>query len=147
MKVRIEAHTPNARNSIQWCNKIIRSLTFFLFMDSHYQRKFVKNLNYFFCFGGIHPLRGPTRRGVRSRGEGRRRRNEARRGRRRRGTGEGGGWRGGGWAGNRSSWIDGAAVGGYLECEEAECEGNVQEVAEKCGGEGEAGEMGDGVVN
>ena len=33
------------------------------------------------------------------------------------GTGEGGVWRGVG--GNRSSGIDGAVVGGYLECEEA----------------------------
>ena len=82
---------------------------------------------------GIHPHPGPTRRGVRSRGEGRRRRNEARRGRRRRGAvGVGG---------------DGVVVGGYLGCEEAECEGDKQEEAEKCGGEGEAGEMGDGVAD
>ena len=54
------------------------------------------------------------------------------------GTGEGGGENGG---------IDGVVVGGDMECEEAECEGNEQEEAEKCGREGEAGEMGDGVVD
>ena len=43
--------------------------------------------------------------------------------------------------------INGVVVGGYLECEEAECEGDEQEEAEKCGGEVEAGEMGDGVAN
>ena len=74
--------------------------------------------------------------GLRSRGEGRRRRNEARRGRRRR------------WSvGVGPSGVDGVVVGGYLECEEAECEGDKQGEAEKCGGEGEAGEMGDGVAN
>ena len=43
--------------------------------------------------------------------------------------------------------VDGVAVGRDLECEEVECEGDEQEEAEKCGGEGEAGEMGDGVAN
>ena len=58
---------------------------------------------------------------------------------------EGGGAVGG--CGNRSSGIDGTVIGGYLECEEAEYEGDEQEEAEKCGGEGEAGEMGDGDVD
>ena len=43
--------------------------------------------------------------------------------------------------------VDGVAVGRGLECEEAECEGDEQEKVEKCGGEGEAGGMGDGVAN
>ena len=37
--------------------------------------------------------------------------------------------------------VDGIAVGRDLECKEVECEGDEQEEAEKCGGEGEAGEM------
>ena len=45
---------------------------------------------------------------------------EGGRGKGRRAVGEG-------WGGNRSSGIDGAVVGGYLECVEAECEGNEQE--------------------
>ena len=43
--------------------------------------------------------------------------------------------------------VDGVAVGRDLECEEAECEGDEQEEVEKCGGEGEAGGIGDGVAN
>ena len=92
---------------------------------------------------GIHPHPGPTRRGVRSRGEGRRKRNEARRERRRRGDRRGGAVGGGGWY----FGVDGVAVGRDLECKEVECEGDEKEEAEKCGGEGEAGEMGDGVAN
>ena len=89
---------------------------------------------------GIHPHPGPTKRGVRSRGEGRRRRNEARRERRRRGGRRGGAFGGGDGGGNFG--VDGVAVGSYLECE-----GNEQEEAEKCGGKGEAGKMGDGVAD
>ena len=62
------------------------------------------------------------------------------------GEGAGGGsvW---GWGRGGNFGVDGVAVGSYLECEEVECEGNEQEEAEKCGGEGEAGKMGDGVAN
>ena len=94
---------------------------------------------------GIHPQPGPTRRGVRSRGEGRRRRNEARRERRRRGGSRG--ERLGVGTGVGILGIDGVAVGRDLECEEVECEGNEQEEAEKRGGKGEAGKMGDGVAD
>ena len=94
---------------------------------------------------GIHPHPGPTRRGVRSRGESRRRSNEARRERRRRGDRAGGAVGIGGGGG--PSGADGVVVGGYLECEEAECEGDEQEEDEKCGGECESGGMGDGVAN
>ena len=67
---------------------------------------------------GIHPHPGPTRRGVRSR-----RRAEG--GEMRLGGEEGGGGTGEGTGGRRkSSGIDGAVVGGDMECEEAECEGN-----------------------
>ena len=45
------------------------------------------------------------------------------------------------------SGIDLVVGGGYLECEEAECEGDEQEDAEKSGGEGEAGEMEECVAN
>ena len=68
-----------------------------------------------------------------------------------------GGKGGGGGAGGGSIWgwgrgvgilgVDGVAVGRDLECEEVECEGNEQEEAEKCGGKGDAGKMGDGVVD
>ena len=60
------------------------------------------------------------------------------------GTGE---WAVGIGGGGGPSWADGVVVGCYLECEEAECEGDEQEEVEKCGGEGEAGGMGDGVAN
>ena len=43
--------------------------------------------------------------------------------------------------------VDGVAVGRDLECEEVECEGDEQEEAEKCGGKGKAGGMGDGIAN
>ena len=58
---------------------------------------------------------------------------------------ERGAFGGGDWGG--SFGVDGVAVGRDLECKEVECEGNEQEEAEKCGGEGEAGDMGDGVAN
>ena len=93
---------------------------------------------------GIHPHPGPTRKGVRSRGEGRRRRNEARRESRRRGQEV---WAVGVGSGGGHVGVDGVAVGCDLECEEVEYEGDEQEEAEKCGGEGEAGGMGDGVAN
>ena len=57
----------------------------------------------------------------------------------------GGKGRGGGGGGN--SGVDGVALGRDLECEEVDCEGNDQEEAEKCGGKGEAGKIGDGVTN
>ena len=41
--------------------------------------------------------------------------------------------------------VDGVALGRDLECDEVECEGDEQK-AEKCGGEGEAGGMGDGAA-
>ena len=53
---------------------------------------------------------------------------------RRRGAG-GGAFGGGDGGGNFG--VDGVAVGRDMECEEVECEGNEQEEAEKCGGEGE----------
>ena len=53
----------------------------------------------------------------------------------------------GGGDGGGNFGVDGVAVGRDLECEEVECEGDEQEEAEKCGGEREAGEMGDGVAN
>ena len=59
----------------------------------------------------------------------------------------GGGGTGGGGGGGGYFGVDGVAVGRDLECEEVECEGGEQEEAEKCGGEGEAGGMGDGVAN
>ena len=58
------------------------------------------------------------------------------------GGGSGCGWGGGGYFG-----VDGVTVGRDLECKEVECEGDEQEEAEKCGGEGEAGEMRDSVTN
>ena len=42
--------------------------------------------------------------------------------------------------------VDGVAVGRDLKCEEVECQGDEQEESEKCGGEDEAGGMGDGVA-
>ena len=61
------------------------------------------------------------------------------------GTGGGSGW---GWGrGGVYFGVDGVAVGCDMECEKVECEGDEQEEAEKCGGEGEAGGMGDGVAN
>ena len=93
---------------------------------------------------GIHPHHGPTRRGFRTRGKGRRRRMRLG------GKGGGGGAGGGAFGGEDgggNSGVDGVAVGRDLECEEVECEGNEQEEAEKCGGKGEAGKMGDGVAN
>ena len=63
------------------------------------------------------------------------------------GEGGGGGQRRGAGAIGGGGGPYGVVVGGYLECEEAECEGDEQEDAEMCGGEGEAGEMGDGVAN
>ena len=62
------------------------------------------------------------------------------------GKGGGGGQEGGGGGGGYFG-VDGVAVGRDLECEEVECEGDEQEETEKCGGEGEAGGMGDGVAN
>ena len=59
------------------------------------------------------------------------------------------GGKGGGAVGVGGGYFgaDGVAVGCDLECEEVECEGDEQEEAEKCGEEGEAGGMGDGVAN
>ena len=62
------------------------------------------------------------------------------------GGGTGGGAVGSGGCGGYFG-VDVVAVGRDLECEEVECEGDEQEEAEKCGGEGEAGGMGDGVAN
>ena len=63
-------------------------------------------------------------------------------------TGRGGGGTPGWGAEHTGNFgVDGVANGRDLECEEVECEGNEQKEAEKCGGEGEAGEMGDGVAN
>ena len=70
---------------------------------------------------GIHPHPGPTRRKLEVGWVGRRRRNETRGEEGGGGTGEGSGWD---WGWGGPSGVEGVVVGGYLKCEEAECEGD-----------------------